>query len=61
MRIGNGDVKMAWGCEGYEGLKRGCGGAEKIHLLRRIIHWQSGANRKVNVRLAHKKGDASDR
>ena len=34
------------------------GGAEKIHLLRHIIHWQSGANRKVNVRVAHKNGDA---
>jgi len=40
---------------------KGVGGAEKIHLLRHIIHWQSGANRKVNVRVEHKKGDASDR
>ena len=42
---------MAWGCEGHVGVRTGCRECGKIHLLQRTIHWQSGANRKINVRV----------
>ena len=29
------------------------GGAEKIHLLQHTIPWQSDANTKINVGVAH--------
>ena len=54
--MGYGDIKMAWGCEGHVGARRGCRRCGKIPLLQ-----HTSAKMKINVRVPYKKGDASDR